>query len=83
MFMLIDSSLLSIPVCAIRHAFNVKPQSRLFPGHAHVLDPMLTAGYPWHLCFKHRRKATGIQMPPALSPVTFFDDMRALHHRAM
>jgi len=65
MSMLSDSSLPSTPVCAIRHALNVKPRSRLFPEHAHVLDPMLTAGYPRHLCFKHRRKATDIQMPPA------------------
>jgi len=26
---------------------------------------MFTSGYPLHLCFKHRRKATGIQVQPA------------------
>ena len=65
MSMLSDSSLPSTPVCAIRHAFNVKPRPRLSPGNVHLLDPMLTAGYPRHICFKHRRKTTGIQMPPA------------------
>lgn len=81
MSMLSDSSLPSTPVCAIRHAFNVKPRPRLSLGNAHVLDPMLTAGYPRHLCFKHHRKTTGIQMPPA-PLLVIVDGSELATHRA-